>query len=108
MTFRAEGFSVPKLEERLADLVEQKIFVPRMLIIDGLSFDEPLRDSLAGLKHYARLNGLSAWFSIRTHRHEDTGPTGAPRQLADVEDLFEVALQLMRSARKFRSKVLKA
>ena len=52
MTFRTEGFSVPKLEERLTDLVEQKIFVPRMLIVDGLSFDEPLRDSLAGLKHY--------------------------------------------------------
>jgi hypothetical protein len=107
MTFRAEGFSVPKLEERLTDLVEQKIFVPRMLIIDGLSFDEPLRDSLAGLKHYARLNGLSAWFSIRTHRHEDAGPGGAPRQLTDVVDLFDVALQLMPTGEEIHVKVLK-
>lgn len=95
MTFRTEGFSVPKLEERLTDLVEQKIFVPRMLIVDGLSFDEPLRDALAGLKHYARLNGLSVWFTIRTHRHEDPGPGGIPKQLADVEDLFDLALQLV-------------
>lgn len=95
MTFRTEGFSVPKLEERLTDLMEQKIFVPRMLIVDGLSFDEPLRDALAGLKHFARLNGLSVWFTIRTHRHEDPGPGGLPKQLTDVEDLFEMALQLV-------------
>lgn len=107
MTFRAEGFSVPKLEERLTDLVEQKIFVPRMLIIDGLSFDEPLRDSLSGLKHYARLHGLSAWFSIRTHRHEDSGPGGAPKQLTDVGDLFEVALQLMPVGEEIHVNVLK-
>jgi hypothetical protein len=54
-----------------------------------------LRDALAGLKHYARLNGLSVWFTIRTHRHEDPGPGGIPKQLADVEDLFDLALQLV-------------
>jgi hypothetical protein len=107
MTFRAEGFSVPKLEERLTDLVEQKIFVPRMLIIDGLSFDEPLRDSLAGLKHYARLNGLSVWFTIRTHRHEDPGPGEIPKQLADVEDLFDLALQLVPVGEEIHVKVVK-
>jgi hypothetical protein len=107
MTFRAEGFSVPKLEERLTDLVEQKIFLPRMLIIDGLSFDEPVRDSLAGLKHYARLNSLSAWFSIRTHRHEEADSDGVPRQLTDVADLFEIALQLVPAGEEIHVKVLK-
>jgi hypothetical protein len=107
MTFRTEGFSVPKLEERLTDLVEQKIFLPRMLIVDGLSFDEPLRDALAGLKHYARLNGLNVWFTIRTHRHEDPGPGGIAKQLADVEDLFDLALQLAPVGEEIQVKVLK-
>jgi hypothetical protein len=107
MTFRADAFSVPKLEERLTDLLEQKIFVPRMLIIDGLSFDDPLRDALAGLKHYARLNGVSAWFTIRTHQHETPGPGGIPKQLLDVEDLFEVALQLVPAGEEIHVKVLK-
>jgi hypothetical protein len=107
MTFRAEGFSVPKLEERMTDLVEQKIFMPRMLIVDGLSFDEPLRDALAGLKHFARLNGLSVWFTIRTHRHEDPGPGGIPKQLADVEDLFDLALQLVPVGEEIHVKVAK-
>ncbi|MCK7511967.1 MAG: hypothetical protein MZV70_53255 [Desulfobacterales bacterium] len=78
-----------------------------MLIIDGLSFDDPLRDSLAGLKHYARLNGMSAWFTIRTHRHENPGPGGIPKQLVDVEDLFEVALQLVPVGEEIHVKVLK-
>lgn len=95
MTFRTDSFSVPRLEERLGDLIEQKIFVPRMLIVDGLSFDEPVREMLSELKNIARLHGLHVWFSIRTHRHEDPGPAGVPKQLAGVDDLFAVALQLV-------------
>ena len=38
MTFNVEGFSVPKLEERVKDLTEQQIFNPHMVIIDGLPF----------------------------------------------------------------------
>ncbi len=44
MTFKVEGFSVPKLEERLTDLVSQNIFSPDMVIIDGLPFETPVRD----------------------------------------------------------------
>jgi hypothetical protein len=107
MTFRAEGFSVPKLEERLTDLVEQAIFIPQVLIVDGLSFDEPVRDSLSELKHYARLHALRVWFTIRTHRHEDPGPGGMAKQLVDVEDLFEVAIQLMPVGEEIHVKALK-
>jgi len=107
MTFRTDGFSFPKLEERMTDLLEQKIFLPRLLIVDGLSFDDPIRDPLSELKHYARLNGLRVWFSIRTHRHEDPGPGGIPKQLADVEDLFEVAIQLVPIGSEIHLKVLK-
>jgi hypothetical protein len=95
MTFRAEGFSVSKLDERLSDLVEQSIFIPRLLIVDGLSFDGPDRDQLVQLKTLAARQNLSAWFSIRTHRHEDPAPGGIPPQLAPVEDLFEAAIQLV-------------
>lgn len=107
MTFRTEGFSVPKMEERLTDLVEQKIFVPQVLIVDGLSFDEPIRDSLSELKHYARLHAMRVWFTIRTHRHEDPGPGGVAKQLVDVEDLFDVAIQLVPVGEEIHVKGLK-
>lgn len=107
MTFRTEGFSVPKLEERLTDLIEQNIFLPRMLIIDGLSFEEPQREALAGLKRYARRNELGVWFSIRTHRDEEPAPGGLPRQIAEVEDFFEVALSLVPASEEVQVHVLK-
>ena len=94
MTFKVEGFSVPKLEERLTDLIEQKIFAPHMIIIDGLPFDGREHDSLVALKDMARKNDWRIWFTVRTHRHEEPDEMGLPVQLSHLVDLFEVALQL--------------
>lgn len=94
MTFKVEGFSVPKLEERLTDLIEQKIFAPHMIIIDGLPFDGQAHDSLLALKEMALKNDWRIWFTVRTHRHEEPDEMGLPVQLSHLADLFEVALQL--------------
>ena len=107
MTFRVEGFTVPKLEERLTDLMEQDIFIPQMMLIDGLPFDENVQAPLAELKDLARKYGLHAWFTVRTHRHEDPGPDGIPVQLQQVQDLFEVAIQLVPEGKQVYVKTLK-
>ena len=95
MTFKVEGFSVPKLRERLTDLTEQKIFNPHTLIVDGLPFDDDLHDLLADLKALCVETGIRTWFTVRTHRHEEPGPDGMPPQLASLQDLFTLALQLL-------------
>jgi hypothetical protein len=96
MTFRVEGFSVPKLEERLDDLTEQGIFTPRMLIIDGLPFDdEAVEDTLEAFGRLSADRGLHAWFTMLTHRHETPGPGGIPQQLGRVDHHFNVAIQLL-------------
>ena len=107
MTFRVEGFSVPKLEERLTDLTEQKIFSPRMLIVDGLPFDETTRESLSEFKALAQKHNVHIWFTVRTHRHEEPGPDGIPMQLSQVQDLFEVAIQLVPEGKDIFVKTLK-
>ena len=94
MTFRVEGFSVPKLEERLNDLTVQKIFIPRMVIIDGMPFDAGVQQHLLALKEMARRRGLHMWFTVQTHRHEPPRPDGLPPQLDHIADLFEVVIQL--------------
>ena len=94
MTFKVDGFSVPRLEERLTDLMAQGIFQPRMIIMDGLRFDESGRQPLCDLKALAARQGLRIWFTIHTHRHEEPGPDGLPVQLLHVADLFDVALEL--------------
>ena len=101
MTFRIAGFSVPKLRERLADLAEQKIFHPNVVIIDGLRFNESIRECLTNLKTLAAEQSLHVWFSVHTHRHEEAPP------LLGLEDLFEVALQLQPEGTDIRIEPLK-
>lgn len=107
MTFKVEGFSVPKLEERLTDLIEQNIFSPREILIDGLPFDESTRESLLQLKALAKRFGFSVWFSVRTHRHEEPGPEGIPVQLLPVVDLFDVAIELKPEGKDIYVRALK-
>jgi hypothetical protein len=108
MTFRVEGFTVPRLEERLTDLMEQDIFVPQMMLIDGLPFDDGVQESLLQLKTVAQKYAMHAWFTVRTHRHEMPDQNGLPVQLAHVADLFEVALQLIPEGKQIHVKTLKA
>lgn len=94
MTFRVEGFSAPKLEERLTDLTSQNIFSPNMIIIDGHPFDEEAPAALSELKQLAERLDLPIWFTITTHRHEAPAPDGLPIQLSPVQNLFQVAIAL--------------
>lgn len=107
MTFRVEGFSVPKLEERLTDLMEQDIFVPQTMLIDGLPFDDTVAQPLKDLKILAQKYAMHAWFTVRTHRHEKPDPSGVPIQLIEVADLFSVAVQLLPEGKKIQVKTIK-
>ena len=107
MTFRVEGFSVPKLNERLADLMEQDIFTPQMIIVDGFPFDESVHQPLSEFKELVEKHQMHAWFTIRTHRHEDPGPDGKPLQFGQVSDLFEIAIQLLPEGKEIHVKAVK-
>jgi len=107
MTFRVEGFSVPKLDERLTDLIEQNIFTPHVIIIDGLPFDQTVRPPLVELKELTQRRGCHAWFTVRTHRHEIPGPKGIPTQMAGLMDLFNVILYLKPQDKDIHIKALK-
>jgi KaiC/GvpD/RAD55 family RecA-like ATPase len=107
MTFQVEGFSVPKLEERLTDLTAQNIFRPEVVIIDRLPFDEDIRPVLESLKTLADQLGTSIWFTITTHRHEAPAQNGWPVQLSPVHDLFDLAIGLEPNDDVVEIKVLK-
>jgi hypothetical protein len=107
MTFNVDSFSVPKLEERLTDLREQKIFCPRIILIDGLSFDENIRTSLSALKTLAKDQAMSVWFTVRIHRHQAPGPDGLPLPISGIADLFEAILQLQPEEKGIRLAPLK-
>jgi len=107
MTFRVERFSTSKLEERLTDLIEQNIFSPQMIIIDGFNFKEDVRTSLSDLKRLAKKHFLYVWFSVKTHRHEEPGSDGMPAQILEVVDLFDLVIQLQPKGKEIHIKTLK-
>lgn len=95
MTFQAGGFSVPVLQERLTEFAEQDIFTPRMVLIDGLPFDESTHAMLVALKKLAKNENFHVWFSVRTHRQDASETQDLPPQFHPVADLFEAAIALM-------------
>lgn len=108
MTFKVGGFSVPKFEERLGDLTEQNIFHPKMLLVDGLPFEtETARPVLQALKQLVSKKGMHAWFTVRTHRHEDPGPDAFPDRFLPLKDLFDVVLRLQPEKNEIRVHLLK-
>jgi hypothetical protein len=107
MTFKVEGFTVPKLEERLSDLMEQNIFSPHIILIDGFPFEKSAQESLSDLKALAQKYALHVWFTVQTHRHEKPGPNGMPAPFWYVSDMFEVAIQLQPEGKEIHLKALK-
>ena len=107
MTFRVESFSVPILEERLTDLLQQNIFKPHTVIIDGLRFDEAGRGQLVLLKELAKKYAMRIWFTVHAHRHERPAENGLPVSFLHVVDLFDVIVQLEAKGDEVYIKALK-
>jgi hypothetical protein len=107
MTFKVISFNAPKLEERLSDLMEQNIFKPRMVIIDGLRFDEAGRGQLVQLKELASKYSMCFWFTVHTHRHEPPQDNGLPYAFLHIADLFNAIVQLATTGDEVYIKALK-
>ena len=95
LTMNVDGFSVARLEERIADLMEQGIFKPEIMIIDGYPFEEMGRRQMEEVKSLAARIGAFALFTVKTHRHEAPAENGLPVQIQGVDDLFDILLQIV-------------
>jgi hypothetical protein len=107
MTFRVDGFTVPRLEERMGDLAAQGIFRPDFVIVDGFPFEETSREDLADLKDVAGKGGFCGWFTVHTHRYETPEADGIPRRLIPAAGLFDVVLEMEPEKERIRIRPLK-
>jgi len=95
MTFKVSGFSRPKLEERLKDLVEQNIFVPDCIVVDGFDFSGGDREAVRDLREFLAGMNVRVWFSALCHREDiRTSDSGVPAPCHDLEELFETVIVL--------------
>jgi hypothetical protein len=94
MTFKESSFSKAKLVERLDDLVEQNIYKPECLIIDGYDFDNNDKKSLEELRNFMNERGLKMiWFSAVIHRGDPrVSLDGVPAPCHEVDGLFDTVL----------------
>ncbi len=89
MTFKSGEFGAERLEERLSDLIEQDIFFPQIVLIDGLSFDKAMRETITKLSSMAREEGFPVWFTVNISRDNREKPF-----IDEFSDLFEVIIRL--------------
>jgi KaiC/GvpD/RAD55 family RecA-like ATPase len=94
MTFRVDDFTVPKLKERINDLVVQNIFRPDILIIDGLHFHPTAESFLTELKNLAARHHCFVWFSLHIHREEKKDSSGIPINIGWIRQYFNVLLKI--------------
>ena len=94
MTFKESSFSKALLEERLDDLVQQNIYKPECLIIDGYDFDSNDKKSLEDLRDFMNERGLKMiWFSAVSHRGDNrVSLDGVPAPCHEVDSLFDTVL----------------
>ncbi len=80
MTFETESFRFDKLERRITELKTQTVFVPDIVIVDGLSVDSSIFEELGRLKTFAADNAMTFWFSV--------GRTGESAAVLNVTEEF--------------------
>ncbi len=109
MTFKESSFSKEVLEERLDDLVQQNIYKPECLIIDGYDFESNDKESLEGLRNFMNDRGLKMiWFSAVSHRNDDrVSLDGVPAPCHEMDGLFETVLLIKPENEEMKLDVLK-
>ena len=107
MTFQVEGFSVPKVKERLTDLTAQGIFFPQMIILDGLPFDKPVNQSLRILNRSQLIIAFRYGWRSGPTSTKTSDRNGLPAQIDGISELFNVAIQLQPDGKEVLVKALK-
>jgi len=65
-----------------------------MILIDNFPFEGKAKQELTDLKSMALQSRQHIWFTVRTHRHENTDPEEMPAQIKPVSHLFDAIIQL--------------
>jgi hypothetical protein len=109
MTFNTGSFSPAKLEERLKDLIEQDIFRPQSLVIDGFSFEDAGEAQVRSLRELVHERKLHAWFSgVRGGGEPRVSASGVPAPCDRFESLFDSILLLDPGANGLAMRTLKS
>ncbi len=95
LAYLKKSFEIGRLQENLKRLAENAAFSPDTLIVDGLDFEKADRGLFEGFKAIATQFQVEVWFSALCHRHmTEINERGIPYPCNNVDDLFEIIIQL--------------
>jgi len=109
MTFKESSFSEAILVERMDDLIQQNVYKPECLIVDGYDFEKNDKKSLEELQQYMIERGVKMiWFSAVSHR-EDTRVSldGVPAPCHELDSLFDTVLLIKPVGDSMKLNILK-
>jgi len=108
LAYLNKSFEIKRLKENLKNLVEHIDFTPDTLIVDGLDFENADREIFEDIKEVATEFNVEIWFSALSHRHiEDVNEKGIPHPCNQLDDLFNIIIQLQPTQSGIFLKLLK-
>jgi hypothetical protein len=108
MTMKIAGFSIEAVRERLMDFIDQGVFSPQLVVLDGVTFGTSAKETLTALKDLGRELSFGAWLSVPAHREEARDELQRPAGFAAVADLFDVAWELLPAGERILVRALAA
>ena len=108
LAYLKQSFEIGRLQENLKNLSKNAAFSPDTLIVDGLDFEKADRGLFEGFQEIATKFQVEVWFSALCHRHmTEINERGIPYPCNNVDDLFEIIIQLQPTQSGIILKLLK-
>jgi len=96
MTFEEESFDFNKLQQRIIELKAQNIFIPDLIIFDGLSHHSSKRKELSKFKEFVKSNLINLWFGVRANVSFESDPDELIGNLKEeFNALFDVLILMI-------------
>ena len=93
-SYRDGELSVAKLRTNLGFLKDHGQFVPEVVILDGVNFQNTSNEELAELKQFAVEQEIEVWISARTHREQPRDERRIAKEVVRFEDFISVMVLL--------------
>ena len=100
-------FSLDKLGSTVEFLGTHTDFRPRVILIDGLDFENVSAEDLAGIRALAGNAGAELWMSSVTHREAERNDRDVPEPLASLEGSIDVILSMAHDGEGVHVRLLK-
>lgn len=109
MTFKESAFALAKLKERLDDLVQQDVYKPNCLIVDGYDFAASDTSDMQRFVDFMERRELDAiWFSAVSHRGDKrVSDIGIPAPCHEMGDMFASVLFINPEAEAIKLDIIK-